>query len=231
MDRFYNAKKACLVLNGVINDYDNIRDIISSAGYDLIIGVDGGCNHLHKLGIIPNYIVGDMDSIDKTILDEFISSGVSQKKFPERKNETDTELAVLLACELDSVLIDIYAALGGRIDHEIANVLLLKYIAKQNAYSRILSENEEVYLLENDELTIKGEKGNIVSVIPIGGDANGVTLQGLEYPLDEFDMEYSKPRGISNVMLDKSCHINVRDGSLIIVKYDKNAWRKKRNKV
>ncbi|WAW14225.1 thiamine diphosphokinase [Peptostreptococcus equinus] len=223
MDRFYTAKKACLVLNGVITDYNKVSTILNDMKYDIIIGVDGGCNHLDKLNIVPNHMVGDMDSIDKEVLDKFINLGVNKKKYPEKKNETDTELAVLLACEEGAVLIDIYGALGGRIDHEIANVLLLKYIAKQNAYSRILSENEEIYLLENDELTIRGKKGNIVSTIPVGGNANGVTLCGLEYPLNEFDMEYSRPRGISNTMLEDVCHINVRDGSLLIVKYDKDA--------
>lgn len=213
-----SSNRACLILNGEVEDYDILKKIIESKHYSTIIAVDGGANHLYKMGIVPNNIVGDLDSIDKDTLNYYESKEVEFTKYPSKKNETDSELGILLAIERGNMCIDIFAALGGRIDHEISNIGLLHYILKRGAYPRIISEKEEVYILENDELTLEGKPGDLVSVIPFRGDAKGVTLRNLEYPLDEFDMEYSVPRGISNVMLDNICHIDVRDGCVLVVK-------------
>ncbi|CAK7001046.1 MAG: Thiamine pyrophosphokinase [Peptostreptococcus russellii] len=213
-----SSNRACLILNGEVEDYDILKKIIESKHYSTIIAVDGGANHLYKMGIVPNNIVGDLDSIDKETLSYYESKEVEFTKYPSKKNETDSELGILLAIERGNMCIDIFAALGGRIDHEISNIGLLHYILKRGAYPRIISEKEEVYILENDELALEGNPGDLVSVIPFRGDAKGVTLRNLEYPLDEFDMEYSVPRGISNVMLYNICHIDVRDGCVLVVK-------------
>ena len=213
-----SLKRACLMLNGEVEDYDVLKEIIESKKYSTIIAVDGGSNHLYKMGIVPDYIVGDLDSIDRDVLNHYDNEEVEFFKYPPKKNETDSELGIILAIEQENMCIDIFAALGGRIDHEISNIGLLYYILKRGAYPRIISEKEEIYILENDELTLEGNTGDTVSVIPFRGDAKGVTLRNLEYPLDEFDMEYSVPRGISNVMLDDICHIDVRDGCILVVK-------------
>ena len=207
-----------MVLNGEVKDYEKLRSIILSKGYTHIIAIDGGANHLYKMGIKADYIAGDLDSIDKEVFEKSKEHGIEYYKYPCKKNETDSELGIILAIELGNMCIDIYAALGGRIDHELSNIGLLYYILKKGVYPRIISETEDIYILENDEMAIEGKKGDIVSVIPFKGDANGVTLRDLEYPLEEFDLEYSTPRGISNVMLNDECHINVRDGCLLIVK-------------
>ncbi|MEG0250181.1 thiamine diphosphokinase [Peptostreptococcus sp.] len=213
-----SSNRACLMLNGEVEDYDVLKEIIKSKNYGTIIAVDGGSNHLYNMGILPDYIVGDLDSIDKDVLDYYDNKEVEFFKYPSKKNETDSELGIILAIERGNMCIDVFAALGGRIDHEISNIGLLYYILKRGAYPRIISEKEEVYILENDELTLEGNPGDLVSVIPFRGDAKGVTLRNLEYPLDEFDMEYSVPRGVSNVMLDNICHIDVRDGCVLVVK-------------
>ena len=207
-----------MVLNGEVKDYNKLKNIILSKEYGTIIAIDGGANHLYKMDIKPDYIVGDLDSVDEEVFETYKEQGVEYYKYPCRKNETDSELGIILAIEQGNMCIDIYAALGGRIDHEISNIGLLYYILEKGVYPRIITETEDIYILENDEIAIEGKKGDIISVIPFKGDANGVTLRDLEYPLDEFDLVYSTPRGISNVMLDSVCHINVRDGCLLIVK-------------
>lgn len=217
-NEFISANRACVVLNGEVRDYEKLKSIILSKDYGTVIAIDGGANHLYKMGIKADYIVGDLDSIEEKVFEKFKDEGVEYYKYPCKKGETDSELGVLLAIEKGNMCIDIYAALGGRIDHELINIGLLYYILKKGVYPRIISETEDIYILENDEIAIEGNKGDIVSVIPFKGDAKGVTLRDLEYPLDEFDLEYSTPRGVSNVMLDNVCHINVRDGCLLIVK-------------
>lgn len=212
------SKCACIVLNGMIDDYEHFRQYIISKEYNKIIAVDGGTNHLYKAGILPNYVIGDLDSIEDSIYENCKEKGVEFIKFPSKKNETDSELAILKAIEDGIMCIDIFGAFGGRIDHELANVQLLYYILKKGIFARMVSSTTEVYVVENDELILEGEKGDIVSILPLKGDANGVTLKNLEYTLDEFDMEYSIPRGISNIMIDDFCYIDVRDGCLVVIK-------------
>ena len=213
-----HGKTACLVLTGQLDDYDYIREVMNYNTYELIIAVDGGANHLYRLGIMPNYILGDLDSIEDDIREYYEASDVVFKKFPTKKDETDAELAVWLVEEVGLLGIDIYAALGGRIDHELANIQLLYYILDRGMYPRIISEHEEIYILKNDEMTLKGNIGDIVSILPIRGDARGITLVNMEYSVEELDLKYSVTRGISNVMVAQDAYINVRDGCLLVIK-------------
>ena len=206
-----HGKTACLVLNGQLEDYDYIRDVMDYNTYELIIAVDGGANHLYRLGIMPNYILGDLDSIDDDI-----------RSYYEASDETDAELAVWRVEEEGLLGIDIYAALGGRIDHELANIQLLYYILDRGMYPRIISEREEIYILRNEEMNLKGSIGDIVSIIPVKGDARGITLANMEYSVEELDLKYSVTRGISNVMLAEDAYINVRDGCILVIKNIKN---------
>lgn len=218
MSEIIHGKTACLVLNGQLDDYDYIREVMNYNTYELIIAVDGGANHLYRLGIMPNYILGDLDSIEDDIREYYEASDVVFKKFPTKKDETDAELAVWLVEEVGLLGIDIYAALGGRTDHELANIQLLYYILDRGMYPRIISEHEEIYILKNDEMTLKGNIGDIVSILPIRGDARGITLVNMEYSVEELDLKYSVTRGISNVMVAQDAYINVRDGCLLVIK-------------
>ena len=217
-----HGKTACLVLNGQLEDYDYIREVMDYNTYELIIAVDGGANHLYRLGIMPNYILGDLDSIDDDIRSYYEASDVVFKKFPTKKDETDAELAVWMVEEEGLLGIDIYAALGGRIDHELANIQLLYYILDRGMYPRIISEREEIYILRNEEMNLKGSIGDIVSIIPVKGDARGITLANMEYSVEELDLKYAVTRGISNVMLAEDAYINVRDGCILVIKNIKN---------
>lgn len=217
-----HGKTACLALNGQLEDYDYIREVMDYNTYELIIAVDGGANHLYRLGIMPNYILGDLDSIDDDIRSYYEASDVVFKKFPTKKDETDAELAVWMVEEEGLLGIDIYAALGGRIDHELANIQLLYYILDRGMYPRIISEREEIYILRNEEMNLKGSIGDIVSIIPVKGDARGITLANMEYSVEELDLKYSVTRGISNVMLAEDAYINVRDGCILVIKNIKN---------
>jgi thiamine pyrophosphokinase len=95
---------------------------------------------------------------------------------------------------------------------------LLYYVRLKNIIPRIISEKEQLYIAVNEEVIINGNKGDTISVIPTNGNAKGVTLTNLEYPLNNYDMKFYLPLGISNVMLNKECKIKVNDGSLIIIR-------------
>ena len=210
--------KVCIALNGEIKDYNKIKSIIENEKYDFIICADGGANHLYNMDIIPDYIIGDLDSARSEIINYYKENNVSFKKFPTKKDETDSEICIFLAQKLNAKEIDFIGALGGRIDHTIANINLLYYVKEKNIKPRILSEDEEINILINGQMVISGNKGDLVSIIPINGDANGVTLENLEYPLINHNMKYSVPLGISNIMLDKSCKVSVNQGTLLIIR-------------
>ena len=210
--------KVCILLNGKINDYSIIKQFINNQKYDYIICADGGANHAYKMNITPNYIIGDLDSINKEIIDFYKKQNVLFEEFPSKKNETDSELCILLSKSLNASKIDLFGTLGGRIDHTLANINLLYYIREQEIIPRIISEQEEIYIATNECVKIKGKEKDIISIIPIKGDVKGITLENLEYPLNNYDMNYSTPLGISNIMLSEECKIAVKKGSLLIIR-------------
>lgn len=210
--------KICILLNGEVKDHSTIREFIKNEKYDYIICADGGANHLYKMGITPNYIIGDLDSIDKNIIDYYKKQNVLFEKFPSKKDETDSELCILLAKKLGAENIDLFATLGGRIDHTLANINLLYYIKEEKIIPRIISEKEEIYIAINESIKIKGKKEDIISIIPIKGDVKGITLENLEYPLNDYNMKYFTPLGISNIMLSDECSVTVKEGSVLIIR-------------
>lgn len=210
--------RVCIILNGEIKNYDYIKNIINKNNYDYIVCADGGANHSYNMGIIPDYIIGDLDSIYSEIIEFYKLKDVKFEKFPSKKDETDAEICVYLASKLNAKEIDFIGALGGRLDHMIANINLLYYVRNKGIYTKIISEYEDIHIAINEEITINGDIGDTISVIPLNGDAKGVTLENLEYPLNNYDMKFYLPLGISNVMLDEKCSVKVEQGSLIIIK-------------
>lgn len=210
--------KVCIVLNGEIKDYKRTKEIILNENYDFIIGADGGCNHLYKMNIDPNYIIGDLDSIDKKIIDYYKSKKILFKKYPTHKDETDSQICVLLAKELKASNIDFIGSLGGRIDHTLANIGLIYHAKNMNINSRILSSEEEVLIVKNEEINLKGKRGNTVSIISIEGEAKGVTLENFEYPLNNARIDYLSPLGVSNVMLYDECRIRIDEGCVLVIR-------------
>lgn len=210
--------KVCIVLNGEIKDYIKTKEIILKENYDYIIGADGGCNHLFKMNITPNYIVGDLDSIKKEVIEYYENKNVTFKRYPSHKDETDSEICIYLAKELGSDEIDLFATLGGRIDHTLANIGLMKYIKENNISPRMLTSEEEILIVKNETINLKGKKGNTISFISINGESKGVTLKKLAYPLDNAIVNYLSPLGISNVMLEDECIISIKDGCALIIR-------------
>ena len=210
--------KVCIILNGEIKNYDKTKEIIIRENYDFIIGADGGCNHLYKMNITPNYIIGDLDSINNDLVDYYKSKEVIFKTYPSHKDETDSEICIYLAKELKAKEIDFYGSLGGRIDHTLANIGLMHYVRKMDIKPRIITSEEEITIIKNEEVILQGKKGDTVSVIPIMTDANNVTLKKLEYPLNNAKMGYLSSLGISNVMLDNECSIKIEDGYALIIR-------------
>jgi len=214
--------KICIILNGEIKDYKYIKSIICKNNYDYIICSDGGANHTYKMNIVPDYIIGDLDSIEDNVIKYYKSKNVKFNKFPTKKDETDTELSIWLANRLNAKKIDLIGALGGRIDHTIANINLMYYIKNLDINPIIQTSEEDIFLVSNETSVIRGDKGDTLSIIPIKDDANGVTLKDLEYPLDNYKINYGSPIGMSNIMKKDECEIAVKEGNLIVIRNKKS---------
>ena len=116
------------------------------------------------MNIVPDYIIGDLDSVNENIIEYYKSKKVKFEKFPTKKDETDTELCIELSDKLKAKEIHLIGALGGRIDHTIANINLLYYIRKRGITPKIISEKEEIYIAMDEEITIYGEIGDIANL-------------------------------------------------------------------
>jgi len=154
----------------------------------------------------PDVLVGDMDSVAPNVLAELESSGCAVMRYSPRKDETDLELALTEAVERGATDIVVLGATGGRVDHTIANMMLLSMPVLVGRRVMILDGDTEIVLIR-DVGRVRGCPGDTVSLIPICGDARGVTTEGLEW-------EYA--RGVSNVLTAPVASISVRDGFLLM---------------
>ena len=184
---------------------------------DCIICCDGGMHHAKALGITPDYIVGDFDSVRPEVLEEYRNMGISIRQFPTHKNETDMQLGMLLALELGATELVLIGGIGDRFDHTLANAHLLLYLLKKGVRGILVNEKNRVELIDK-EVTLYGKAGDLVSTIPLSMQVEGVTLEGLEYPLVDYDLALDdKLVAVSNVMTGTEAKVKIRKGYLFVM--------------
>jgi thiamine pyrophosphokinase len=206
--------RAIIFANGEFPNPQSAQDLLRGA--DLIIGVDGGTRHALGLGVTPHVVIGDLDSLAPDEQARVKAAGSRLIRFSPRKDETDLELALLHAVREGAVQVIVLAALGGRLDQTLANVLLLALPELNGIDVRIVEGTQEAFLI-NNEAIVTGRAGDTVSLIPLGGDAEGVTARGLEWELDDDTLRFGPARGVSNVLKSERAHIRVQRGSLLCV--------------
>jgi thiamine pyrophosphokinase len=183
---------------------------------DYLIASDGGAHHCRTLGLYPQVVIGDFDSLTPEELKALQDAGSQIIKYPVRKDQTDLELALAYAIKQKADDIFILGALGGRWDQTLANLLLLAHPALNSACIHVLDGTQHIYLIQK-ETTIEGQPGDTVSLIPVQGDAWGITTQGLEYPLTNGTLPFGSTLGISNVLVGNQATVEVREGMVICV--------------
>jgi thiamine pyrophosphokinase len=207
---------ALIFANGVLNMSSRVREAIEASG--LIIAADGGAKHCLSLGIIPHVIIGDFDSLEEEIIESFREQGARVVRHPARKDHTDLELAVLYAIETGAEEVLVLGALGKRWDQTLANLLMPAAEAFRAIVIRLIDGQQEINLVRSgQELALKGSPGDTVSLIPLWGDADGITTVGLEYPLDGETLVFGSTRGISNVLNGKQALVSLDRGLLVAV--------------
>lgn len=178
----------------------------------LIISADAGYLYTQELGITTDIIVGDFDTLG------YVPENVNEviRHIPE-KDDTDTMLAVKTALERNCEYIEIYGALGGRLDHAFANIQALSYIKSHGADGRIISDNEIITLLCNEKALYQRKNGYSVSLFSYTNECIAVTETGVKYPLDNYTLKSDFPLGVSNEITENFAQISVKCGKLLII--------------
>jgi thiamine pyrophosphokinase len=200
--------------NGLLPNLEYVRNMLHAD--DFLIGVDGGARHIMALELMPNFVIGDLDSLTEDDLYELGSADVRVDQYPANKDETDLELAIQYALQLVFSSIMVVAALGGRTDQTLGNISLLTDFVMSNADIRFDDGLEELFFCRS-QAQVHGKSGDIVSLIPWNGDVSGVTTNGLRWALHGETLFSYKTRGISNEMVDEKATVQIKSGLLLIV--------------
>jgi len=188
---------------------------------DAIIAVDGGARHALALGITPNVLIGDFDSLSEAEVRVFSDTGVHILRFPPAKDETDLELALAHAVRAGYRPIIIIGANGGRLDQAIGNISLLSAPEFIHSDVRLDDGVTEAFFITASSF-IQGTTGDTVSLLPWGNSVEGVSTEGLVYPLNKETLLPQRTRGISNQMLAETAKVSLKSGLILCIHIRKN---------
>ena len=184
-----------------------------------VVAVDAGAASLERSGRRPDRLVGDLDSISGALLERLVTDGVAIDRHPADKDASDTELALGVAIAAGATEIVIVGAIGGqRLDHELANVLLLADPALEHRDVRIVHGPTTVRALrDRGRLALDGRSGDLVTLLPVGGDATGVRIEGVRWPLADATLRIGRSRGLSNEVVEPPASVSLERGTLLVV--------------
>lgn len=168
--------------------------------------------------MIPDYILGDFDSIDKKVLEKYKTQKIKINELKPEKDFTDTEEAINLAIKLKSSEFVIIGAIGTRIDHLLANINVLKIALDNNIKAKIINEHNEIELINNELIIEKNNLYKYISIMPLTTQVEGITITGMKYPLENYTLTIGNSLGVSNEQIEKTAKIKVKDGILIVIK-------------
>jgi len=203
--------KIAIIAKGTINNTDFHKNLLEDV--DIIICADGGVNNAKKIGVTPDFIIGDLDSADSSILDFYKNTKTKVIK-DTNQDKTDLELALSLAESLDPHEILILGAIGDRIDHTLANILCLNKI-KPGIKAQIIDDKNIVELVDK-KIDIVGNKDDIVSVIPLT-DVSGLSYTGLKWLVSNKHTKFGW-FGISNRLTQNNATISLSEGKLLVIR-------------
>lgn len=213
--------KTCLIVTGGKLDLAFARSFLEENKVDKIIAVDGGLESVEALGLMPDYIVGDFDTVHSEVIERFRQMPfiVWEQHKPE-KNETDTELARSRALTLGCRRIIFLGATGGRLDHMLGNLHALYACMQSGIEAWIADPQNRMYLLdEGKKFYRRTTFGKYVSFLPYTEEVKGITLKGFKYPLNNKDIRRGEEVGlcISNELAGDQAEIQFEDGILICI--------------
>jgi thiamine pyrophosphokinase len=193
-------------------------DAETIAHASLVVAADGGAHALDGLGVAPQLLVGDLDSVDPELVDRLAATGTDVERHPVDKDCSDTELAVEAARAAGADEVVLVGAIGGaRLDHALSNVLLAADPAYGGTVSVARGRSRMHALHAGDTRTLAGQPGDLVSLLAVGGDATGVTTRGLRWPLSDATLAVGRSRGLSNEITARPATVAVAGGTLLVI--------------
>ena len=211
--------KRCLIVTGGTIDIAFAKDFLSQRSYDYVIAADAGLEVLRPLRISPNAVVGDLDTVDKKVLEEYQNQpDIEFEIHKPEKDETDTELALLTAARQGCEAVDILGALGGRMDHAIGNIQLMYQFFCQGMEVNIYDARNRLYLLGGHKVFHREKVyGKYISFLPMTQTVEGLTLRGFKYPLQRRTIGLGTTLCISNELKREEGILELERGVLLCV--------------
>ena len=206
--------------NDINNDGNKIESNKNINKSFKLIGVDKGIEALYSLNIKPDLILGDFDSINNKIFDEFRNryNDVEVLRYKPEKDYTDTELAMQVAIKNKASKITLFGVTGTRVDHMLASIRTLYLAHREGIFAEIIDEHNKIYLVENMySLYKKNMYGKYVSLLPFEKKVEGITLKGFKYELENAIMQYGSSLGVSNEVIADEAVIECKKGILIVI--------------
>ena len=210
--------KYVIVSGGHIDDAFAL-DWLEQNEYDCMIAADSGMDFLHRNEIVPDIIAGDFDSADTDSVAYFQGlNNVHIIKLNPVKDDTDTEFVIREAIRRGATEITVLGATGTRLDHVLANVNLLGIGLEEDVLIELVDEHNRIRMIDSCvEIKKEEQFGSFLSVLPVKGDAKGVTLEGMKYPLQNADIACFSSLGVSNEITDEVAKVSVEQGVLLVI--------------
>ena len=208
-------KDILIIANGTVH-----KELLSRIypGYGHIICADGGARYALEMGISPHLVVGDLDSLDEEYRDLLLKGSYNLDLHPVKKDATDLELALERAAALKPPSIDILGGWGGRWDHSLINLhLLARYTTPQLRVQMLDPQHRVQAAVPGTLASIRGEPGDIVSLIPLSPRVKGVTARGFSYPLRDRELLFGSTLPVSNALVGRVGQVLVTAGTLLII--------------
>ena len=213
-------EEVTLILAGGNLSLPFLENVIKEYAGATIIAADRGLEACMKLQIEPDYVIGDFDSLDEQVKDAFLADRRNVTKLNPIKDDTDSEAALHLAFEKTKGDIFLLGGTGTRLDHVLGNIQSLYLALEKGVDCEILDEHNRIRLIQGEYRIKKAEQyGKYVSLIPFTTDVNGVTLEGLKYPVQDqhFTVQGSGGFGVSNEIAADEARISLRQGIFIMI--------------
>lgn len=186
---------------------------------DYCIAVDGGLSYCGILGVEPDKIIGDFDSVSEQEKEavELLRGQAPDRVITLRPEKDDTDMLAALKYGLELGYRDfrIYAATGGRFDHTLANIQCLLYLKNHDAVGYLVDGSGMIFVLQNEAVHFHKEMEGYLSLFSLGRQAKGVNIQGMKYPLHQYTMSNDYPIGISNEFIGEAATVSVEEGELV----------------
>ncbi|CAB4372851.1 unannotated protein [freshwater metagenome] len=212
-----SSRTAIIVMGGVAPDAGltaalDRNDVI-------VITADSGAVYARAAGLSIDIAVGDFDSIPPLLLEELESAGVRVERHPVAKDATDLELAIEVAIREGADVVTVVGGHGGRVDQSFANAFVIASPAYKYISMHAILDSALVSVVHGGGgVTFLGAPGDVVTLLPLHGDAIGVRTEGLEYPLRGETLTAGTTRGVSNILLDREATVSLESGTVLVVR-------------